>query len=144
MQKILIVEDDKKIALALGARLKDAGYEMAFAYDAVQALTVARRFEPHLVVADITMPGGDGFTVIERLRKVPETANIPFIFMSASSLATIRERAMTLGAVDFFEKPYDADELIGAIALSLSLPYPHPPGSDPNDYEAERPLSLHQ
>ncbi len=119
MKKILIVEDDKKIVAALSVRLKAAGYEAVAAFDAVMAGSVAAKERPDLVLLDISMPGGDGLLVAERLRKLPVPVNIPMIFLTASKKPGLREQAMALGAAAFFEKPYEADQLLGAIKTAL-------------------------
>lgn len=120
MKKILVVEDDLKIARALAVRLKANGYEVFAAHDAVMAPTVAAKHQPDLILLDISMPGGDGFLVAERLQHIVNTAGTPFIFITASKKPGLRDQAMELGAADFFEKPYDADELLKAIDLALS------------------------
>ncbi|MGH8580331.1 MAG: response regulator transcription factor [Gammaproteobacteria bacterium] len=119
MQKILIVEDDKKIVAALTVRLKAAGYETAAAFDAAMAGSVAAKERPDLVLLDISMPAGDGLLVAERLRKLPVPVDVPMIFLTASKRPGLREQAMALGAAGFFEKPYEADELLDAIKKAL-------------------------
>lgn len=119
MQKILIVEDDKKIVAALTVRLKAAGYETVAAFDAAMAGNVAAKERPDLVLLDISMPAGDGLLVAERLRKLPLPVEVPMIFLTASKKPGLREQALALGAAGFFEKPYEADELLDAIKKAL-------------------------
>jgi CheY-like chemotaxis protein len=119
MKKILIVEDDKKIVTALTIRLQAAGYEVVVSYDAALAMTRAMDHQPDLALLDITMPGGNGFVVAERLRDSVDTASIPIIFLTASKQPGLREKALELGAVAFFEKPYDAQRLLATIAQAL-------------------------
>jgi DNA-binding response OmpR family regulator len=114
MKKILIVEDDKSIAMALGIRLKSHGYEVAIAPDAVTGVNSALKLRPDLILLDISMPAGSGFSVAERLQLLLPTIT-PFIFLTASKQPGLREKAKELGAVGFFEKPYDAEELLAAI-----------------------------
>jgi DNA-binding response OmpR family regulator len=113
-KKILIVEDDEKIALALALRLKAAGYQTSTAADALNGVASAEKLRPDLVLLDISMPAGDGFTVAERMRNVSE-APPPIIFLTASKQPGLRERARKLGAAGFFEKPYEADDLLAAV-----------------------------
>lgn len=110
---VLIVEDDPAIARALELRLSARGYAVKTAFDAVSAATVARRFTPDVALLDISMPGGDGFLVAERLQAM--NANMPFIFITANSWPELRERAEAIGATGFFEKPFVAEELMQAI-----------------------------
>ena len=117
--KILIVEDDKKIARALGIRIRAAGYEPIAAFDAVQGTQLAVQHHPDLVLLDISMPGGDGFKVAERLQNSVLTAGTPMIFLTAGKQPGLREKAMEVGASAFFEKPYEAEELLAAIREAL-------------------------
>ena len=122
MKKILIVEDDKSIVMALTVRLRAAGYAVIVAFDAVMALGTALKHRPNLVLLDISMPGGNGFMVAERLQNSSLTAGVPMLFLTASKQPGLRERAQEVGAVGFFEKPYEATELLDAIAKALGEP----------------------
>ena len=117
MKKILIVEDDQNIANALAIRLKSAGYEVTVAADALTGVVAARRIQPDLAVLDISLPAGNGFTVAEKIRELVATAT-PIIFLTASKQPGLRQEAQGLGAA-FFEKPYDADELLAAIRYAF-------------------------
>jgi DNA-binding response OmpR family regulator len=118
-QTILIVEDDKDIARSLTIRLKAAGYEVVNAFDAVLAMSAATKHRPDLAVLDVNMPGGDGFAVGQRLIDSATTAGVQLIYITASRRPGLREKAAELGAVGFFEKPYDASELVAAIDSAL-------------------------
>jgi DNA-binding response OmpR family regulator len=120
MAKILIVEDDLNIARALAIRIKAAGHELMAAYDAIVATSIVLKQQPDLVVLDISLPGGDGFIIAERIQKSPLMVGIPIIFLTASKQPGLREKAMRLGAAAFFEKPYEAAELLAAIEAALS------------------------
>jgi len=115
MKTLLLVEDDAKITLALGIRLKAAGYTVVTAPDAVHAMAQAIRHTPDVVVLDINLPGGDGFLVAERLRSTPATAAIPIVFITASKRPGLHERARAIGAVALVEKPFTAAQLFAAI-----------------------------
>jgi CheY-like chemotaxis protein len=121
-KKILVVEDDKRIVMALAVRLKGKGYDVVAAYDAVMAMTIAMHHRPDLVLLDISMPGGNGFMVAKRLQNEATTAGIPLIFLTASKQPGLRENAQDLGAVGFFEKPYEAEDLLAAIDGALGEP----------------------
>ncbi len=120
MKKILVVEDDKLISAVLTIRLEAAGYEVCTAYDAALAMTRAMAEQPDLALLDISMPGGNGFIVAERLRSNEATAGIPFIFLTALKKPGLLEKAVEMGAAAFFEKPYESDELIAAIERTLT------------------------
>lgn len=115
MKKILVIEDDKNIALALAVRLRSQGYEVNMAFDAVSGLPETIRSKPDLVLLDISMPGGGGLLVAERIRSLARVAMTPIIFLTASKQPEFRAKALELGAADFFEKPYEADELLASI-----------------------------
>jgi DNA-binding response OmpR family regulator len=120
--KILVVEDDKRIALALTVRLRAAGYDVITAPDAVLAVSLALKHRPDLMVLDILMPGGNGFLVAERIQDLEAMLGIPCIFLTASKQPGLREQARRLGAAGFFEKPYDAGELLATIRKTLEAP----------------------
>jgi DNA-binding response OmpR family regulator len=118
MKKILVVEDDPKITTALSVRLKSIGYEVVTAGDGFTGLKMTMTHRPSLILLDIMMPVGMGFSVAERLRDIG-LGEIPIIFITASKRAGLRKTAQQLGAAGFFEKPYDAEELLAAVNLIL-------------------------
>jgi DNA-binding response OmpR family regulator len=114
-RKILIVEDDADIRGLLNARLRQGSYDTAVATDGMTALAVARRELPDLILLDLGLPAGDGFTVMERLRAITSLADVPVVVMTARDAATNREKAESAGAVAFVEKPIDFDQLLETI-----------------------------
>jgi len=120
-KKILVVEDDKTISMALAIRLRSYGYETTVAGDSVSGLETARKIRPDLVLLDISLPAGNGFVVAERIQMLIPTPT-PMIFLTASTQPGLREKAKELGAAAFFQKPYDADDLRGAVQLALAGP----------------------
>lgn len=114
MKKILIVEDEPMVAKALSIRLESAGYQAEIAYDAATALMQFRKHEPDMVLLDINLPAGDGFKVAERIFE-QSPAILPIIFITASKDPQLLEKARDMGAAGYFEKPYDARELLDAI-----------------------------
>jgi DNA-binding response OmpR family regulator len=116
-KKILVIDDDPKIVLALQIRLKSADYEVLTAADGVKGLLMALELKPDLVIADIMMPLGGGFSMAYRLReKAPE---VPLIFITASKQQALRKMADNLGAAGFLEKPFEKDELLVTVAKAL-------------------------
>jgi DNA-binding response OmpR family regulator len=120
MKTVLLVEDDAKLGLAYGVRLKAIGYTVHVAKDAISAVAYARKTNPDVILLDISLPGGDGFLVAERLSNMVGTAATPIIFITASKRTDLRERAMKLGAAAFLEKPFDATTLADAIESALA------------------------
>jgi len=120
MKSVLLVEDDAKLALAFGVRLKSMGYTVHIARDAISAVAEVRKTSPDVVLLDISLPGGDGFLVADRLSKLVGSAATPIIFITASKRPDLRERAMKMGAAAFLEKPFEATTLADAIESALS------------------------
>jgi DNA-binding response OmpR family regulator len=123
--KILIMEDDKKIATALGIRLEAAGYEVITAGDGFEGLKLARDQHPDLIIMDIWMPVGLGFSVAQRLKSLG-LGHVPVIFITASKVKGLRQTATGLGAAAFFEKPYNPDELLLAVSQALEANHVDP------------------
>jgi DNA-binding response OmpR family regulator len=119
-KKILIIEDDDKIARALALRLKSAGYDTTIASDALTGVNVAVRVQPDLLLLDVSMPAGNGFTVAERVQDLLPSPP-PLIFLTASKQPGLRERAERLGAAGYFEKPYEADQLLHAVHQQIGI-----------------------
>jgi DNA-binding response OmpR family regulator len=115
---ILVVEDDKKITSALWVRLKAAGYEVITAGDGDKGLTAALRSEPDLILMDIWLPGSLGFLVAQRLKHFG-LESVPIIFLTASKKKELWSMAQEVGAAGFFEKPYDPEKLLAAIAREV-------------------------
>src|ERR1035437_3575802 len=117
MKQILVVDDDPKIGRGLSVRLKFAGYEVRTAEDGVTGLKLALEFKPDLVILDIIMPVGGGYSVAYRLRE--QAPELPVIFITASKQPQLREMAGKLDAVGFFEKPYEFEELLAAVKAAF-------------------------
>ena len=120
MNKILVVEDDSRISLALATRLQASGFEVRTAPDPVTALQLARTGEFDLALLDIMMPAGGGIVLAERLRTLVPTAAIPIVFLTASKNPDLRAKASELGAAAFLEKPFDSRELLRIIHEALA------------------------
>jgi CheY-like chemotaxis protein len=118
MKKILVLEDDARIATALAIRLEAAGYQVLTAPDGLQGLKLALDNRPDLILMDIWMPVGIGFSVAERLKHLG-MGGIPIMFITASKQKGLKRTAQALGAVGFFEKPYDPEELLAAISRAV-------------------------
>lgn len=119
---ILVVDDDPHILKALQLRLKSSGFHVLTASDGAEALSLAGAMKPDLVITDIWMPVGVGFSLAYRLKQsMPE---VPFIFLTASKQADLKKMAAQMGAAAFLEKPYEPETLLAAIAQALANPVP--------------------
>ena len=120
-KKILIVDDERDIVKALMIRLKGAGYDVVTAFDGAQGVFMAHKETPDIILLDIRMPAGNGFSVIERLKHSALTCIIPIIFLTGSPEKNAEERALELGARFYIKKPYDPEELLDAIKRALEI-----------------------
>ena len=118
-QKVLVIEDDAVARADLQARLGAAGYLVAQAADAASAMTVVNREHPDLILLDLGLPGGDGYLVLERLRKIAAFAAIPVLVITGRSDAETRQRVASLGVPPMLTKPVDTEALLAAVRASL-------------------------
>lgn len=115
--RILVVEDQEDVAQLIDVVLEGEGYTVAIAKDGAQGLMLSREWDPDLILMDIMLPGVDGGTLIARLRREPETANLPIIAMSASR--TLRDRSTELEADALLPKPFNIDALLVQVQFLL-------------------------
>lgn len=118
-KKILIVDDEKDILETLSARLKANGYDVTVALDGVRAVSVAQAEKPDLILLDIGLPAGDGYSVMERISFITPLAMTPIIVITALDPVANRQRVLQAGAKAFFLKPVDTDKLLDAIKKAL-------------------------
>ena len=118
MKKILIVEDDTDIVSILSLRLKQAGFEVFSALDGLSGVRLAVQTKPDLILMDIWMPVGIGFSVGERLKAL-DLGTIPVVYMTASKSKMLKKRARQMGAAAFLEKPYTFGQLMEIILRIL-------------------------
>ena len=114
--KILVVEDDRDLALLLRRQLESEGYRVLLAGSGEDALWLAGEAQPQLITLDIMLPDMDGFTVLERLKENPMTSGIPVVIVSVLSDP---ERGYALGAVDYVSKPFEENKLVHAVRGAL-------------------------
>jgi DNA-binding response OmpR family regulator len=119
---ILIVDDDPDVRLGLHVRLKANHYNVIFAADGMASIAQARKHLPDLIILDLGLPAGDGFSVLERLKANDSLSLIPVIVVSARDLNTNMDRALKAGAKAFLQKPVDNAELLKVIRQALGEP----------------------
>jgi DNA-binding response OmpR family regulator len=95
----------------LAITLEDAGHEIEDASDGIKVLDIARETSPDAILLDITMPGMDGFQVLEQLKSLRDTEEIPVVMISARARPRDREDALFMGAVDYVTKPSSEGEV---------------------------------
>lgn len=112
MTDILIVEDNAEIAGLLCDFLRADGYIVSIAENGEKAISLYEKYGAKLVLLDIMLPGIDGFSVCQKIRK---DSNTPIIIVSAKSDKNDKLNGLRLGADDYIEKPYDIDILLAKI-----------------------------
>ncbi|MEW6207321.1 MAG: response regulator transcription factor [Acidobacteriota bacterium] len=108
-QKILVVDDDRKIVDSIRIYFERAGYQVAAAYDGREALREARSNSYHLIVLDLMMPEIDGLDVCRVLRA---ESSVPIIMLTARTTEEDKLRGLDLGADDYVAKPFSPRELV--------------------------------
>lgn len=119
--KILLVDDEEALRDMVGGFLRRAGFhKVTAAADCMEAEELFALKEPHLVLLDVMLPDGDGFSLLKRLRKMSE---VPVIFLSARDEDENRLRGLGLGADDYITKPFLPEELILRVTAVLKRAY---------------------
>ena len=114
-QTILIAEDDADFRKRVGAFLKAQGYRVVSVEDGYQALDFAVREEPDLLLLDVHMPAGDGFSVHDRVAKHPELAAVPVIFMTHDHSKDVDDTADAHGGFALLYKPFEMEYLLQVV-----------------------------
>lgn len=120
MKKVLIIEDDSYVRFGLKELLTGEGYNVFSAENGTEGTNMAREIIPDIIICDIMMPGQDGYQVLRQMRDKDETANIPFIFLTAKAEMKDLRIGMDLGADDYIIKPFESKTLINAIETRIS------------------------
>ena len=120
MKKILVVEDNIEVRENLAEILELSGYEVLAAEDGTVGVEWALQHQPDLILCDVMMPKLDGFGVLNILSKRSETADIPFVFLTAKAEKSDFRRGMNLGADDYITKPFYKDELLAVVEMRLN------------------------
>jgi two-component system KDP operon response regulator KdpE len=117
--KIMVVDDDPDIRQALSLRLRANNFDTVNVCDGYSAIAMAQKEHPHLIILDLGLPAGDGFAVLKNLQQYPALSVIPVIVLTARDPEGNEKRTLESGAVAFFQKPVDNEELLGVIRASL-------------------------
>ena len=120
--KIMIVDDDPDLRMALKLRLRANHFETVSASDGYSAIALAQKERPNLVILDLGLPAGDGYVVLKRMQESDALCDIPIIVLTARDPQTNEDRSLDAGAAAFFQKPVDNNELLEVIRASLHLP----------------------
>lgn len=119
MKTILVIEDDAAIRKSIVKSLEHQAFRVLSATDGTTGIELAQAHLPDLILCDILMPGQDGYSVLASLHRVRETADIPFIFLTAKADLGDLRRGMNLGADDYIPKPFETQDLLAAVRARL-------------------------
>lgn len=122
MPTLLVIEDEGPLRANIMRILAAEGYQVIAATDGDEGVRRARESRPDLVICDILMPQVDGYGVLSALRSQPETAAIPFIFLTASADKEDLARGLKSGVNEYVTKPFRIADLLAAVRRRL------PPG----------------
>src|ERR1700726_711595 len=120
MAKVLLIEDDGETAEEIAAELADRGFEVEWSANGIEGLDKARSLRPDAMIVDRLLPGMDGLTVIEALRK--EQVRTPVLVLSALGAVDDRVRGLRMGGDDYLTKPFAVVELVARIEALLRRP----------------------
>jgi DNA-binding response OmpR family regulator len=116
LQRILVVEDERKIARTVRLYLQQAGYEVTVVEDGTMALPAFHAEQPDLVILDLMLPHVDGYEIC---RKIRQTSGVPIIMLTARTEETDRIAGLELGADDYVTKPFSPRELTARVRAVL-------------------------
>ena len=119
--RVLLVDDDATNLSILHQTLAGRGYQLLAARTGDDAIKIARRTQPALVLLDIMMPGIDGYETCRQLRNDTQTRDAAVIFLSSLEDAKDKVRGLELGAVDFITKPFQGEEVIARVHTHLTI-----------------------
>ncbi len=109
---VLIIEDEKLIIVSTQMVLESVGFQVEAATDGEEGIKKAKEIRPDLILLDIMMPGIDGWETLKRLKRDPDTQGIPVVIFTAREHARGHQKSSEMGAVGYFRKPFEPDELI--------------------------------
>jgi len=119
MKKILLADDEHNLRMLVHTTLEDGEYEILEAANGTEALEMAKKEKPDLLVLDWMMPGLSGIEVAKRLRNDPDTADIPIIMLTARGQEKDREKGQALGAYAYLLKPFSPLQLLEKVKDAL-------------------------
>jgi len=118
-KKVLVIDDNPIIGDLVERALENQEFEVIKVTNGREGIRIAQEDRPDLILLDIMMPEFDGFTVSNFLKKIPETENIPIIFLTGRPSTSGRMIASKAGAVDYIVKPFSPKELLNKIKIIL-------------------------
>jgi len=121
--KVLVIDDEPDITDIVETFLTESGYTVCVENDPNVALDKAREFKPDVVLLDIMMPGIDGYDVCKEIKKLPDMAQIPIIFLTGKDRSDDMGRSFKVGGDMFIKKPFSCErllEIVNIVVMSSS------------------------
>ncbi|RMD71646.1 MAG: response regulator [Gammaproteobacteria bacterium] len=122
MKTLLLVEDNEDNRDMLSRRLKRKGYRVETAVNGREALEMASRLHPDLILMDLSMPVMDGWEATRRLKESPELRHIPVVVLTGHAMKEDRKRAFAIGAQGYIPKPINMQALLDCLTALLENP----------------------
>jgi DNA-binding NarL/FixJ family response regulator len=119
-KRLLVVDDEPNLLVAVAACLRGEGYEVTTARSGREALVRLAETMPDLIISDIRMPGMDGYTLARHVRSSARTALVPIVFLTAKDEMADRVEGFRNGVDAYLTKPFEPDELVAVIKSILS------------------------
>jgi len=120
MRRVLVVDSDPRVCQAIHKTLLVISCTVFFAFDAVTAITEARRHNPDLIIVDLSLPAGSGLLVVERLRALSAFVRTPMIVIAERGARLEADRVLNAGANAFLPKPLNLQVLLSQVATLLA------------------------
>ena len=118
-RKLLIIDDDRAFVVLAAAILRDAGFMVLEAHDAMQGYMYAQQDPPAIILLDMQMPAGGGMSMLDKVKGIPRLSVIPVIVVTASTDEGLAASVKAKGAVGLLQKPVDRDTLVGLVTTIL-------------------------
>ncbi len=142
--RVLLVEDDQALVELLSFHFRREEFDLASTSDGEEALLLARETPPDIVILDWMIEGVSGIEVCRRLRRIPESANVPIIMLTARAEEADRIRGLETGADDYVTKPFSPRELIARVGAVLRRVRPALAGEQLSYADIEMDLAGHK
>lgn len=130
-RKVLIVDDEPHMLRVTELSLKKGGYGLVIGRNGREAIELATREKPDLIVMDVNMPELDGLAALQQLKASPDTASIPVIMLTVRGHALTRQQAEASGSAVFLTKPFSPTQLLGEVRRILGEDLPATPAAVP-------------
>lgn len=120
-RSILVVDDEPNIVLSLEFLMQQAGFEVRAASDGEQALAAMREKRPDLILLDVMIPRGDGYSLCKAVRANPAWRDVRIVMLTAKGRESEREKGIALGADDYIIKPFSTREVVERVKELLGV-----------------------